>query len=152
MGSSSLREMFAKHVCLVLILLQVSTLAAECKDKNAEDLGEGCVCKKNFIVKYGKCAINPTVCYMIDQALTDLQETTQVFLPQQAFSFRSAAIRTPGDLTEEELATEEPTKRINGLQKLLMLSTMFPDDMLYECGFMCGCKRASQVFLGGKLL
>ena len=140
---------------LIFLFLAISivsnhqTKAVECKDENAEDRGEGCVCKKDYIVKHGKCVINPAICYLVTQALDDLESTTTGFWTVQKtpitsiFQPRAAGVG-PQDLIQSELDKESPKKKMSQLRKLVMMASMFREDILVQCGYVCGCDMASK--------
>ena len=134
---------------MILFLTIKSTISVECKDENAEDQGQGCVCKKDFIVKHGKCVINPAICYMVTQALDDLESTTTGFwtvskTPVTSFFQPRATSVGPQDLIQSELDKEKPKKKMSQLQKLVMMATMFREDILVQCGYVCGCDMATK--------
>ena len=136
-----------KFLSFLIFALFLNFCDAICKDRNAEDNGSGCVCKKDFIVKNGKCVIDPAICFMVNQALDDLQSTTRGFWAMQPMfsNFRSGSVKTPGDLVEEE----KPKSKINELQKLAIMAGMFRDDILKQCGLMCGCQAETKFLFSG---
>lgn len=134
---------------LITLFAIKTALAVECIDSNAEDNGAGCVCKKDYIVKHSKCVINPTICYMVTQALDDLESTTTGFwtvskTPITEMFQRRGGSTGPQELIQSELAKETPKKKMSQLQKLVMMASMFREDILVQCGYVCGCDMATK--------
>ena len=141
---------FFTTICILSISFSEANTTKRCKDRNAENLGSGCVCKKDFVVKGSKCVIDPAICFMVNQALDDLQSTTKGFWAMKPVfgpGFRSAGVKTEMDLVEEE----EPKKKMNELQKLALMATMFRDDILAQCGLMCGCQAETKFLFSGMM-